>query len=380
MVAGMVWGGTAWSVMQFNQTAYRVDMVETGERKFGQVYSRLGAVLHTFGTGDLGSVQDMDFVSSAENGGKGARVIVSYTPMEDDPRWKGQLCIFDAGGDFETPLWMDRIASVHDIPDIISRNDSILSTFSPRQVEVEDFFPKHPGKEMLAVMLENGSCSSVRIYSLEKKEILYEVWVDTVINDAYWLRESGRLVLCGLNTEAYWELREIPPDTQIEFAHPTVLFALEPVLHHRVKKFVSPSRFHGRDKTLVWYKCLLPPVVSNHLSVNDLFKPGFGLDSGRYVHVQAMGRIGSPIEIDWGMSYYFDEDGNELREFRGGGDPYKRNGNIPKDLIESAYWGKLPPIVEGHDPYPAEGKCECRICLELNNGSGESATAGDERP
>ena len=193
------------------------------------------------------------------------------------------LCVYDVDGNLDIPLW-ERHIEDGDIPDSIRESRGFVGReFGAAYGVVEDVFADPVGKEIIAVYRHNRTThSAVRVYGLQGA-ILYQVWVDASITGVYWMSSARLLVLAGVNGSAYWPQRGYP---NVRFPHPSVVFAIRLEVGFIAREYLS--ELPGDDLlSPVWYKCLLPPKMSDefNLSPKRPSRPGEKYDPGRSVEI-----------------------------------------------------------------------------------------------
>lgn len=117
-----------------------------------------------------------------------------------------------------------------------------------------DVFPEVAGSEIVASHRHVlYSATAIRVYSMVSGEVLYEAWHDGTVDDLAWLAPEGLLLVTARNSEVDGRDRVREPKLT---KHPTVVFALRPVLRPLPGWIETPS-WTGSVKP-AWYFAILP--------------------------------------------------------------------------------------------------------------------------
>ena len=147
------------------------------------------------------------------------------------------------------------------------------------------------------------------------------------------------LVLAGLNGSAYWPQRGHP---DVRFPHASVVFAIRPELGFIAREYLA--ELPGDDSlSPVWYRCLLPPKMSDVFAISRLSRPGSKHDPGRAV-VFGVHTRSAFDDNGAGFSWVLDEFGQFAPGSLALNDVYNIHQSELPDPSE-VYLGELPPIV-----------------------------------
>ena len=293
--------------------------------------SRGGNILHTWQSGAKNGISFAELVERPPEMGGGRLAIIGFNSRAKT-QYAGALCAFDVGGDLDRPAWSGHIETQEILPELLAR-DFTGEQFSASRAIVADVFPDRPGEEVVVAHMHGPySACVIRIYDLNG-ETLFQAWQDGGVNSSYWMSDAELLVFSGLDARAYWDERGHP---EVLEAHPVVVFAVRPELGYTGTQWLN----EGNDKTVRWYKCILPPESSDDFREGKLFPPAASEEPGRNVRLTLMFAEAENAIMSW----LIDENGVEQRDMRVINDPYKRAGDTlpPPDRF---YLGELPPIV-----------------------------------
>ncbi|MCZ6735837.1 MAG: hypothetical protein O7C65_08615, partial [Planctomycetota bacterium] len=333
-IAGLTLAATSVSVWYFNARPHHIELTPDGRE--ARLMSLGNNIIHTWRTESERGISFAQLVQRPPELG-GRRLAIIGFSQRYTAAVSGSLCAYPANGDRTTPIWVRRIAE-NDLPTAAKDHGYKADAFSVKWCDVQDVFPgpKHPGLEVIADYQHGpGSACAVRIYDLNG-ELLYQIWHDGSLGRGYWMSEPGLLVLCGLNSEAYWAERGHP---EVKEAHPIVLFALRPQLGHIATRMTTPS-LGGNTATLAWYKCLMPPRSSDLFRNGEVTAPLPRHDPAYLVRFGATLATNPPAGR---LSWVLEQTGAEVPGTRQTTDPWKLDPEAPDPDI--FYLGDLPPII-----------------------------------
>lgn len=229
-----------------------------------------GRTLHTWSSGTA-SIIFADLVDRPAKWGGGKVVVIAFQRNAETPL-RGQLCVFDANGPYDNPLWrgaveqgvVDRMP-----PDAWPRPQSdpnrqyVASEFAITCGAVVDVFPgqDHPGKEIITYQMHDpGSQGVLRIFNLNG-EVLFQVWQDGGIDDLQWMANAGLLVCEAIKGDKY------PHDYEpaLKLPQPVVLFAIRPEPGRITRAWINPHEPDWGEADWFkceWYKAFCIPYVS----------------------------------------------------------------------------------------------------------------------
>ncbi len=250
------------------------------------------------------------------------------------------LCVYDANKDLENPVW-ERHINETDMPIGLRANRGFVGTeFHIARGMIDDVFPEPVGSEIITIhQHESTTHSAIRVYDL-RGNVLYQVWVDALIEGVYWMSSARLLVLAGSNGAAYWPQRGQP---NVRRTHPSVVFAVRPELGFIAHDYVA--EVPGDDLlSPVWYNCLLPPRMSEVFDISPPNRPGAKYDPGQAVQFGVHTR--ETFDGERGsLSWVLNESGNVAPGSLAMGDTYRIHQSGLPDPRE-LHFGPLPPIVE----------------------------------
>ncbi|MCH8880286.1 MAG: hypothetical protein IID34_10435, partial [Planctomycetes bacterium] len=325
-IAAVVMITTFVSVWLTHIQPYRIELAH--DSREARLYSMDGGLLHRWPSDG----QHISFAELVRS--KDPLAIIGYSPMHVGP-CRGSLCLYDLRGDRNTPVWTKRVRSADLIPRLKERG-VVGRGFGVALCWQYDIFSEHPGVEIL-VIYAHGQFSArvVHIYSLSG-QLLYQLWYDGDLFDAYWMADAHILVFVGTNADAYWPERDYKVDTY----YPYVLFAVKPQLGFMASEYLSIDSGTGSQNVL-WYQCLLPPQESGSAKFLGLNVPPGAYDPGRYLSFELW------LEIDarssTSLTWVIDEFGSKVPASLVVPDAYKKHRTqLPDPAIFK--FGELPPI------------------------------------
>jgi len=250
------------------------------------------------------------------------------------------LVAFDANGDLDEPVWVGRIDPNDPVPDPHGRGYT-GANFDFFRAWLFDVFTDEtsPGDEVVAAFVARGySQLIIRVYDLGG-EVLYEVWHDGVLSDAYWSAEARQLVFVG-ETAVRGYLWELGWSAETgERCYPVVVFAIQPKYGARLNGLLSATPGPGALDPL-WLRCVYPSSPIRQLTVTAPFdKRGKAI-----VHVSVEPQ--PDIKLGWNL----DAGGNVVGD-KVVPDGYKQNQALAMDdpRRSPVHWDEwelrdLPPI------------------------------------
>ncbi len=347
LIAVSVLAATRVATSLYNSRAWDLRLSDDGRE--ATLHALSGRVIKNWRPGEVrnGRVVLAKLVKQGGAAEEKRLAILGFQHAHGSTPFPNSLCAFNVDGDLDRPLW-ERHIKDDDIPEPIRLERGFAGMeFCVANGIVEDVFPERTGTEIVTVHQHGVTThSALRVYDL-KGNLLFQVWVDAQIIGMYWMREVRLLALAGFNGSAYWPKRG---HTEVRRPHPSVVFAIrleEGLIAHNYL-----AEKPGDDSLRpAWYKCLLPPQMSDRFNVTrrGLVRPSAKYDRGRSVqfgvHTLDMsdGKSGS-------MWWTLDEFGHPISGSQTTGDLYKLNqSNLPDP--REVYLGPLPPIVDaGHRP------------------------------
>lgn len=183
--------------------------------------SKGGHILHRWRSGEPRGIA-AEMITRPDELGGGAVVAVAYTATAQEHA--GELRVFDAAGNYESPLWTARVQD-EELPTELE--GAFGEQFNPRYLFAGDIAPDNAGPELVAVFQHaKYSPCSIRVYGLDGT-LLFDVFHWGNVTALAWLEDSGLLACSGLNGEADAEQRRMP---KLKIGHPRVVFAFKPEL------------------------------------------------------------------------------------------------------------------------------------------------------
>jgi len=275
--------------------------------------------------------------------GGGRLAVVGFDLHADSGQYAGQLCAFDVDGDMSTPRW-SRFIEDRDLPQTLRDDGQRGAQFGVIRVHVKDYFPDRQGLEILAVYQHaHRSPCAVRIYDAAGT-VLFQLWHDGGLGQAYLMSGPRLLVLAGTNGEALWSERGHP---EVKYhVHPAIIFAV-PL---RVGEIGDHVMGAGSGN---WYKCMLLPKYADKVAAWTEFEaPQIDHDPSRHLMVGLWLRGKTKVGITWVV----DEFGVEVPRSRVIGDQYGLDSEAPPPV--ELFIGDLPPVttVRAEDPQDPESR------------------------
>ncbi len=311
-------------------------------RKTAALESRGGQRLYTWDSGDPGGVLFAEIVDrpSALGGGRVAVIACHVGPRA--AKLGGCVRLHDVN-DPDHPYWSSESVPLELPPSVPVRP---WAAFDIDLVLVEDVLTASPGSEIVVVHhLDPYSQSAIRVFDLSGR-LRFEVWHDGGISAVHWIRESRRLVVCGLNSEHRWDERGVDlPD----LPNPVVVFALDPEDGHVRRDVFIVQAGRRMDSTLEWYKWLGPV---DQLRALRRMVPEFGRSALDQVEGGSVAlSIGVWQDADMAIKPYVDFvlDSNAVELARFATDVYKTEftaGRMPDaSRLRLMDYEELPPVL-----------------------------------
>ena len=329
----------AWaSVWWINGRPAEIEVDTQRTRVYLRSYS--GRVVHTYRAGHGNRFIKVHKERRDPSLGGGTVVLLGIgTGGEYDPN--AQLVAYD----FDHPekeLWSTGTGAPQiNMPEPISVVEGGMFGLGP--VLIEDIFPDIPGNEIVTIHGHTVySPNLIRIYDLSGR-ILYQVWHDGQISQCLWIRETGTLVLTGLNSENNWNGRGY--STLVEPRYPMIVLGIHPEVGQVHDEWIHTPGGLGTIEP-AFYKCVLPlPQLQNLATHNGIYvtigrnvllsKPETGLFAAVLSGAEQIGLV----------QFVLDSNGNqlELQETLA----YKRLRREHQDLPDPSefYLGDLPPLL-----------------------------------
>lgn len=257
-VAGMVFALTFLSVWWLNSMPYRMEIVG-GDNSIARLLARSDRPLMEW---DTGCEDGIVFAELIQGGmlGREEVALIGIQHQRDGEDLPGPLCAFETRNEYSL-LWSsdDEQRRLRMPPPISDVEEGL---FRIRWVQTIDIFPdaQSPGPEIVALhRYQPYSPTAIRIYDV-RGEVLWQVWHDGHLNNAYWLTESKQLVLCGVNSECTWADRGHP---EVKYRpYPFVVFAVRPEFGRIHQEWIHTAGGKGTYEP-EWYRCLLPPGIGS---------------------------------------------------------------------------------------------------------------------
>lgn len=240
-VSASVASGLVWVI------TLRPDHLETvGHGTLVRLNTRAGAVVKAWSTG-----VPAPFVFAQEvTGRSGQKLAVLVYPTDSTGTERGQMCVADYGAPGRW-RWTTADASRKSIPP----GEDPRTELYVRTVQIADVFDDDGVPEIIAVgKLANWGHYCIRVYSLERGEVLYEAWHWGDVRSILWLKESGLLVGSGVTNRDDLRLLTLPECGRKQ-NFPCV-FAVRPD-RDRIREWIGASR-SGSDggaeaESAEWY-------------------------------------------------------------------------------------------------------------------------------
>lgn len=311
-ISATIIGATGVSIHIANAIPCRLELTQRGQRLDSEglfvarhgdravMYAASGRELHEWTAGDDG-IRIAAMVNRPEEWGGGKVVVLAFA-ADADEAYRNHLCIFDAGD----PERLVRKTTVEQVA-IDAMNDEWprpkreLSRvyrsegFTIHDAWIFDVFPDadNPGEEIVVFhQYEYGTQGALRVYNL-RGEVLFQVWQDGGVFDAYWMSRPGLLVCSAIKGDRFGE--EYGRD--LGGYHPRVLFAIRPRAGEISTAWVMPyspadnPRFEGdpwegKWYHPEWYRVVCPAKWSSVDTVVYYLRRSFVTDFGPEDHTQ----------------------------------------------------------------------------------------------
>ncbi|HKQ50408.1 MAG TPA: serine/threonine-protein kinase [Phycisphaerae bacterium] len=252
-------------------------LVRTGDQ--ATLYSLGGRVLKPWKTADPGSITFANLANRPARWGGGKVVVLGFGRFADSPH-RGELCLFDANGPYDEPLWHRTVeqesidAMPHDAwprPRFDSGRKYSSGGFAVHYAWMFDVFPgdAHPGEEIVAYYMHTpGSQGVLRIYNLNG-DLLFQAWQDGGIEEAYWMAKAGLLVFAAIKGD----MDDKEYGLRLASNHPRVIFAIRPTPRDISNKWIHPhnpgerprfagDEWRGERYQPAWYKMPCPVIFA----------------------------------------------------------------------------------------------------------------------
>ncbi len=319
---------TVWLI---NARPYDIKVTDDG--RTARLLSYGGRILHEWDSERDYGIVGAELIREPSDLGGRLLALVAVNQMQQ-AKYAGGVYVYDVDEPMETPIAIWNVKDA-DMPKWLLDMGRTSDLMAPTRIEVEDVFADSPGPEAIVVFqLGPWSQCALRIYNLAG-DLLYEVWHDGNITDVYWMSGPGVLVLAGLNAEAYWNQRGHP---EVKFPHARVVFAIRPQIGQIANTWISPATAE-RAGALPWYRCMLPPEVSDHGAQIELSASRGSLDEADFCSVSIRFDNDSGPVVSWTI----DGDGNEVPNTRVPSDPFRHDARL--QALGEIYLGELPPVV-----------------------------------
>lgn len=351
-IAVMVIGGTALSTWWLS---IRPDQVRvSADGRDAELVSAGGRVLSRWEGRLWGELVFAETVDRPESLGGGRMALIGFTnqnPPRGDARLTG-LCAFSFDTP-RTPLWSSGSAppdfQMPPHPNFTAPQQFVLDT----SYVLADIFPQVPGLEIVAVHLHTQwSPTAIRVYDLSGN-VRYEAWHDGYIESLFWSPDRGLLLCAGVNSEVLWRGRGHAERK----AFPVVLMALRPRDGTRPGWITAASS--GRDDSVAWYKCLLPPDTAELLHDSGLSRgcaltSAAGNDTSRcnlLLNVTGGPAGGGPY-----VQVTISADGEILSVARSAEYVQRAGTGSALPDPDSLFLGDLPPVIPGGEAFRPANK------------------------
>ncbi|HPF38961.1 MAG TPA: serine/threonine-protein kinase [Phycisphaerae bacterium] len=277
-IAFIIVGTAVFSIHAIKSTPVRLELAQNGsiwDYRLGRLQvkgeaatliSAAGTPLHRWTVDHQCGINFARLVNRASQWGGGKVVILGYG-IESGFPYRGELCLYDLAKSYETPALhfslipksirdMDRNAWPRPKSDLTRTYSS--DHFSVHNAWMFDIFPdeEHPGEEIVINHMHNpGSQGTLSIYNLNG-EILFQVWQDGGIEEAYWLEEPQLLVCVAIKGDK----DDYEEGLSLKGNHPHILFAIRPELDLISNAWIHPyppnshPRFEGDAWNGDWYR------------------------------------------------------------------------------------------------------------------------------
>lgn len=350
--AGGSFALTRWLNAKPYRVAFRPDDSGQAQGK-AMLHSLSDRLRHTWSPGVTGAHQKL--ISHRDERGDHLLAIVGFEDSSEHPEWYRKLCVFDVQRSVEQPYW-SRGVTEDQLAPFPAHQKIQASDFRVRNLDVQDYFPDLPGKE-IAVIFTQGTYSwtVVQIYDL-RGDLLYQFWHDGVLKPMHWLPGPGLIVLAGVNSEGVsgrgfgWGSRDAanPPDG----SHPLVLFALRPKEGRIGRTLLVADEVADSDAGQVaWYRCLPRVMSSKQVWRISRMSPPMN-EKNRRAEVVVAPRGASPSpEFGW----TFDEWGHDVPGTSVANDHYMDGMSRGEITLPPEFWrlGVLPPLLPPLESSPA---------------------------
>ncbi len=285
-----------------------------------------GSILKTWGGRTPAALGVAELVDRPYELG-GGRVIVLGGGRDAYPPLRKILCVFNADGDLENPIWEKRITTKEIPPELREKRGYTGDDFTFRYAWVLDVFPEKPGDEIVATFgHQSRSQGVIRIYDLAGT-LLYQVWHDGVLSNCRWLEDVGLLVLAG-----DWHALHYMGngDLKSNRLRDIVVFALRPKVEDICDDWLKPTGDPDSDDSLTpaWFLLLRPAGIEERFYHYTLDPPRRSKAGGRVLISIIFNADGST-----GIGWDIDRFGQKVPGSRVLGDGYNRNRNrnLPRE-------------------------------------------------
>ncbi|MGD8450521.1 MAG: protein kinase [Phycisphaerae bacterium] len=290
LILGLTVAASAIAVWYTTMRPDRVVIV--GDHDAVQLRTPMGVVLHTWWGGALDAIAYAKFLAAPAAPSGGPLVIIGYSPLAQGAN-RNCFAFYDLNRSRERPYQSLRIKD-DDVPlSLIERQARPAEQrfhgedFGAKHAILADVFPEPDGgtaDELVAVFQHPGvTHAAICVHRLDGT-LLYRAWAEVDVNDLYWLAKPRRLVIAGVNGEAFYVDRFVE-SVPIEPPHPVVVFAIEPVQEFITRGYIvqepDPPETTPAPLRPVWYYCVLPPMQDGYAPIPLPKHALVQLDDGR---------------------------------------------------------------------------------------------------
>ena len=341
MVALVVVGATYLSVWLLYARPYK--MVVSEDYKAAWLVSLNGNILHEWSAG-AGTIASAELVVRPTEFGGDKLALIASSSLANEPL-RGSLSAFDIDQDLEQPIWRRRIKDedVYAVS-ILRKREFRGRQFNPRIIEVADIFTdaNHPGDEVVVTYQHSPySQCAIRIYNLNGKISLYQIWQDGGVGSCYWMAGADLLIFQGADAKEHWDARGHP---EVGSAYPWVVFAIRPKAEQIETDWL---REKSGDDPLdpAWYWYIYPPNFRDITDGKHTLNPPNKADPETAVHLW----IEVDTELKAGIGWDIDQYGQTVPDSVVRNNEY--NCNLDKLPDPNVFkLAPLPPIVATSQP------------------------------
>lgn len=259
------------------------------------------------------------------------------------------LSAFDAHARSGPPLWTMSVDEGEFPQELLDRKFT-RSDFAITRILNMDVFPEIPGNEIVAIFQRHPySQCCIRVIDTSGR-VLFQFWHDGNIYDVLALPDYGILVFTAVNGEADWEHRGVGG---MPVSHPTVLFAIQPILDHIGTRWVTTHRPSAYDEMIevLWYRTFHPECFTHiHSAVFGTMIPPADRQRGRFLldvllhhlNAQEQGFVNSDIRMP-SLTWIMGTHGDFVSETPMRGNAFNRWKEAPDPALFRLI--DLPPIL-----------------------------------